>query len=178
MKNFKTVIAVIVLLIESLCIFGLFFLKGKTEAGHISTIVNIPEGMTLTASKDLTVSSGDESIVISKGTTIKPSYVYADNIYFYDDSVSGRLSAPLDSFVEQNELRKMVEDSLNESEKARKESTGSNVSIGIAVSICWLLIGGLITYFLLKKEWLLLLVVIHVVVFIACIIFTSMALCR
>ena len=70
----------------------------------------------------------------------------------------------------------MVEDSLNESEKARKESTGSNVSIGIAVSICWLLIGGLITYFLLKKEWLLLLVVIHVVVFIACIIFTSMAL--
>ena len=69
MKNYKTIIAVIVLLIESLCIFGLFFLKGKTEAGHISTIVNIPEGMTLTASKDLTVSSGDESVYIAKGNS-------------------------------------------------------------------------------------------------------------
>ena len=72
----------------------------------------------------------------------------------------------------------MVEESLNESEKARKESTGSNVSIGIAVSICWLLIGGLITYFLLKKEWLVLLTVIHVIVIISFILFISVALYR
>ena len=177
--NIKTVIAVVLLIVDVLAIRWSVDAKTENEMHHHMNIVSHYSGMQLTLNKDITETFHGKTVTVPAGTVITTIGVSADKVYFsYSDA---NIYRAYEDFKEQDQLEKIKQEhekveQKNNAERQRviNEYKGPKISM----MLCGLLIGSIITLILVKIKWYAFLYVIDVVFIIWLYIATLSSLCR
>ena len=177
--NIKTVIAVVLLIVDVLAIRWSVDAKTENEMHHHMNIVSHYSGMQLTLNKDITETFHGKTVTVPAGTVITTIGVSADKVYFsYSDA---NIYRAYEDFKEQDQLEKIKQEhekveQKNNAERQRviNEYKGPKISM----MLCGLLIGSIITFILVKIKWYAFLYVIDVVFIIWLYIATLSSLCR
>lgn len=188
--DIKLVLAIGLLLLEVLTIYLLGSVYVNNHMYRTASIVEFPEGMYLTIKEDTILTYHDEEVLLPKGSLVKPADSFTESISFYfakdenafkaltemDESESmlrleelGIMYFPHKStslFVEQAELDSMREEVIRLKEANREDIKTKATIYTVAISLCWLLIGGLLVFLLSKKGWYALLYIIEILVII------------
>ena len=143
--NIKTVIAVLLLIVDVLAICGFVYLRIENELHHYGILIQRPDDMQLTLNKDITKTLRDKTVTVPVGTVVKPNHISLDGVAF--------------SYSELEELRAEAEQIYN---KDREMVIKKNIGPGIATILCGILICALVTFFLVKIKWYVLLYVIQI----------------
>lgn len=175
--NIKTVIAVLLLIVDVLAICGFVYLRIDNELAHIGAFIEIPDNMQLTLNKDITGTFRDKTVTVPAGTVVKPEDIAHGNVYF-SDSDKNSFRASYDDFKEQDQLEKLKQEAVQEYNADRERIINQNLGPGIAAILCGLLIGSLITFFLVKMEWYGLLYVLDILFIIVLYFVLSLVLCH
>lgn len=186
--DIKLVLAIGLLLLEVLAIVLLGSVYANNHMYRTAPIIEFPEDMYLTIKEDTTLTYQDEEVLLPKGSLVKPADSFTESISFYyakdenafkaltemDEGESmlrleelGIMYFPHKStslFVEQAELDSMREEVIRRNEANREDIKTKATICTVAISICWLLIGGLLVFLLSKKGWYILLYIIEILV--------------
>ena len=177
--NIKTVIAVILLIVDVLAIRGFVAAITENKMHHYMAITGHYSGMQLTLNKDITGTIHGKIITVPAGTLVTTIGVSADKVYFsYSDASIYRA---YEDFKEQDQLEKIkqeIEEVEQKNNAERQRIINENKGPGIAMILCGLLIGSLITFILVKVKWYALLYVIDVVFIILLNMVLLSSLCR
>ena len=173
--NIKTVIAVIFLIVDVLAICGFVYTRTENELHHYGLYIDRPDKLTL--NKDITETFRDETVTVPAGTVIEGGYIVLDTVYFrYLDEWS--FSASYEDFEEKDQLEKLRQEAEQRYHADREKVIKKNIGPGIAAVLCVLLIGSLITFFLIKIEWYVLLYVLDIVFVFVLFCALSLVLCH
>lgn len=186
--DIKLVLAIGLLLLEVLTIYLLGSVYVNNHMYRTAPIIEFPEDMYLTIKEDTTLTYQDEEVLLPKGSLVKPADSFTESISFYyakdekafkaltemDEGESmlrleelGIMYFPHKStslFVEQAELDSMREEVIRRNEANREDIKTKATICTVAISLCWLLIGGLLVFLLSKKGWYALLYIIEILV--------------
>ncbi len=175
--NIKTVIAVLLLIVDVLAICGFVYYRIDNELHHYGILINRPDDMQLTLNKDITETFRDETVTVPAGTVIEGGHIVLDTVYFrYLDEWS--FSASYEDFEEKDQLEKLRQEAEQRYHADREKVIKKNIGPGIAAVLCVLLIGSLITFFLIKIEWYVLLYVLDIVFVFVLFCALSLVLCH
>ena len=120
--------------------------------------------MVLTTAIDISFSvTRDKKIIIPAGSIIPPDYIFSNKVSFSYDGC-GHISANWDDFVEHEKLGELESIALQEKIYNQKEYMHRGTVTSICVSVCWLILGTAITYLLIKKEAVKVLIAVHMIV--------------
>ena len=175
--NIKTVIAVLLLIVDILAVCGFVYIRISNELAHYRAIINKPDNMQLTLNKDITETLRDKTVTVPAGTVVKPEDIAHGNVYF-SDSDKNSFRASYDDFKEKDQLEKLKQEALQKYNDDRERIINQNLGPGIAAILCGLLIGSLITFFLVKMEWYGLLYVLDILFIIVLYFVLSLVLCH
>lgn len=186
--NIWTVLAIGLLLLEVFAIVLLGSVYVNNHMYRTASIVEFPEGMYLTIKEDTILTYHDEEVLLPKGSLVKPADSFADSVSFYfakDEKAFKALTEMeeievlqrLDElgiiyfphkstslFVEQAELDSMREEVIRRNTAQREDIKTKATIYTVAISLCWLIIGGLLVFWLSKKGWYALLYFIEILV--------------
>ena len=161
--NIKTVIAVLLLIVDVLAIRWSVDAITENRMHHNMTIVSHHSGMQLTLNKDITETFRGKMVMVPAGTVVTTNAVSADKVYFsYSDASIYRA---YEDFKEQDQLEKIkqeFEEVERKNNTERQRVIDENKGPGITTILCGLLIGSLITFLLVKLKWYALLYVIDI----------------
>ena len=161
--NIKTVIAVLLLIVDVLAIRGFVDAITENKMHHRMTIAKHYSGMQLTLNKDITGKVHGKTITVPAGAVVTTDLITDINVYFsYSDE---RMNCVYEDFKEQDQLEKIkqeIEEVEQKNNAERQRIINENKGHGIAMILCGLLIGSLITFILVKVRWYALLYVIDV----------------
>ena len=175
--NIKTVFAVLLLIVDVLAICGFVYLRIDNELHHYGILIEKPDNMQLTLKKDITETFREETVTMPAGSVVTPGHISSDIVHFsYSDGMMFRAS--FEDFEEQEQLEKLKQEALQRYNDNRKKVISKNIGLGIAAILCGLLICSLITFFLVKKEWYVLLYVIDIVFILVLFCSLSLVLCH
>ena len=73
--NIKTVIAVLLLIVDVLAICGFVYLRIENELHHYGILIQRPDDMQLTLNKDITKTLRDKTVTVPAGTVVKPNHI-------------------------------------------------------------------------------------------------------
>ena len=172
--NIKTVIAVIFLIVDVLAICGFVYTRTENELHHYGFYIDLLDNLTL--NKDITETFRDETVTVPAGTVIEPRYISKDTVNFSYSDRSFRAS--YGDFEEQDQLEKLRQEAEQRYHADREKVIKKNMGPGIAAVLCVLLIGSLITFFLIKIEWYVLLYVLDIVFVFVLFCALSLVLCH
>jgi ABC-type glycerol-3-phosphate transport system permease component len=162
----KNILLVLVLIIEALGIFWYSLTISKDNAKHVAVIIQVPENMMLTIANDICFSVDKEKeITVTEGTKITPDYIFSNCVIFsYEGYI--HISAEFNDFVEHAQLEDLENVALQDKVNRQKEYVLKGVIIGIIVGVCWVILGTVIAYPLIKKEAVGVLIIVHFIVII------------
>ena len=173
--NIKTVIAVLLLIVDVLAICGSVYTRIENELHHYGLFIERPDKLTL--NKDITETFRDETVTVPAGTVVKVEHVSSDSVHFrYLDEWS--FSTSYEEFEEQDQLEKLRQEAEQRYNADREKVIKKNIGPGIAAILCGLLICSIITFFLVKIEWYALLYVIDIVFVFVLYFALSLVLCH
>ena len=175
--NIKTVIAVLLLIVDVLAICGFVYLRIDNELAHYGIIINRPDNMQLTLNKDLTETFREKTVTLPAGTVVTPDHIEPGRVSF-SDSDKNSFRASYDDFKEQDQLEKLEQEARQIYNADRERVIKQSIGPGIAAILCGLLIGSLITFFLVKMEWYGLLYVLDILFIIVLYFVLSLVLCH
>ena len=175
--NIKTVIAVLLLIVDVLAICGFVYLRIDNELAHIGALIETPDNMQLTLNKDITGTFRDKTVTLPAGTVVTPDHIEPGRVSF-SDSDKNSFRASYDDFKEKDQLEKLKQEALQKYNDDRERIINQNLGSGIAAILCGLLIGSLITFFLVKMEWYGLLYVLDILFIIVLYFVLSLVLCH
>lgn len=188
--NIWTVLAVGLLLLEVLAIVLLGSVYANNHMYSTVSIVEFPEGMYLTIKEDTILTYHDEEVLLPKGSLVKPDDSFPDSVSFYfaKDEKAFKALTEMDEgesmlrleelgimyfshnstslFVEQAEIDSMREEVIRRNKAQWKDIKTKATIYTAAISLCWLIIGGLLVFLLSKKGWYALLYIIEILVII------------
>jgi len=105
--NIKTVIAVLLLIVDVLALCGSVYTRIENELHHYGLFIERPDKLTL--NKDITETFRDETVTVPAGTVVKVEHVSSDTVHFrYLDEWS--FSTSYEEFEEQDQLEKLRHD--------------------------------------------------------------------
>lgn len=175
--NIKTVIAVLLLIVDVLAICGFVYYRIDNELHHYGILINRPDDMQLTLNKDITETFRDETVTVPAGTVVTPKHISLDTVHFsYSDE--GTYRASYEDFEEQGQLEKLRQEAEEKYYADRERVINKNIGPGIAMILCGLLIGSLLTFFLVKIKWYIMLYVIEIVFVFVLYYVLSLVLCH
>lgn len=172
----KRLVVVCILVIEILAILSGFIFEGKRKADIVVADIVIPQGTLLTVTKDISVSNGEETYIIHAGTKIVPLSMSGSNVLFSWDENETLLDADatnsgeqgsIDNWVaelehtfitdvadfeEQNLISNLVSEAEERSAKMKKQYVQQSIIKGAVIALGWLIIGGLLSIVLMKKN--------------------------
>ena len=177
--SIKTAIAVLLLIVDVLAIRWSVDAKTENEMHHHMNIVSHHSGMQLTLNKDITGTVHGKTITVPAGAVVTTDLITDINVYFsYSDE---RMIRAYEDFKEQDQLEKIkqeIEEVEQKNNTERQRIINENKVPGIAMILCGLLIGSLITFILVKVKWYALLYVIDIVFIILLNMVLLSSLCR
>lgn len=162
--NIKTVIAVLLLIVDVLAIRWSVDAITENKMHHYMAITGHYSGMQLTLNKDITGTVHGKIITVPAGTVVTTDLITDTNVYFsYSDE---RMNCAYEDFKEQDQLEKIkqeIEEVEQKNNAERQKIINENKGSGITKILCGLLIGSIITFILVKLKWYALLYVIDIV---------------
>lgn len=172
----KRFVVVCILAIEILAILAGFIFEGKRKADIVAADIVIPQGTLLTVTKDISVNNGEETYIIHAGTKIVPLSMSGSDVLFRwdenetpldaDATNSGELGS-IDNWVaklehafiidtagfeEQDLISNLVSEAEERSAKMKKQYVQQSIIKGAVIALGWLIIGGLLSIVLMKKN--------------------------
>ena len=162
MKNMsdksKKVIAFVLLALEVIGIFAANFLYVRHFLDYYISSHTIENDIELTVSKEVSIYDPNGNLELSKGSVIHPVYVAREGrkytVYFnYEDTVIHTyISTDGSNFAEQDKIEKLMHmiEQRTLDEKAAELKRG--ITAGITQAAVWVIIGGILTVILTKKE--------------------------
>lgn len=158
------VLLVIIHILEAVGIIWYSVSTSIYDSKYIAKVIQVPENMVLTTANDISYSvDREKEITVPAGTEITPDWIFSDSVYITYDGY-GHISANWDDFVEQDKLEELENIASQERINNQKKYVLRGSVIGVCVSVCWLIIGTVISYLLTKKESLNVLVFILIAV--------------
>lgn len=172
----KRFVVVCILAIEILAILAGFIFEGKRKADIVVADIVIPQGTLLTVTKDISVNNGEETYIIHAGTKIVPLSMSGSDVLFRwdenetlldaDATNSGELGSvdnwvaelehkfitDVADFEEQNLISNLVSEAEERSAKMKKQYVQQSIIKGAVIALGWLIIGGLLSIVLMKKN--------------------------
>lgn len=179
--NIKTVIAVLLLIVDVLAIRWSVDAITENKVHHNMNIpiVSHHSGMQLTLNKDITETVHGKIITLPAGTVVTTNAVSADKVYFsYSDA---RMIRAYEDFKEQDQLEKIKQEHEEVEQKyktERQKIIDENKGSEITKILCGMLIGSIITFILVKLKWYALLYVIDIVFIFLLFNVTISSMCR
>lgn len=162
----KRVALVVLLILEVVFVFAFFYLPAKRKAQFISIgNCEIPEDMTLTVEDELVYRQSDQTITVSQGTEIVGQHIpcYDGVVFEYKDSAGIHfVSATWDSFKEKDQLATLWEEHMQKKEQVMQPVIRAGAVRGIAFGVCWLVLSGILSIVLFKRDKFRLLMSIHI----------------
>lgn len=175
--NIKTVIAVLLLIVDVLAICGFVYYRIENELHHYGILINRPDDMQLTLNKDITETLRDKTVTVPAGTVVKPNHIEPGRVYF-SDSDDNSFRASYEDFKEQDQLEKLWQEAEQIYNADREMVIKKNIGPGIATILCGILICSLVTFFLVKNKWYALLYVLDILFIIVLYYVLSLILCH
>ena len=191
----KNIIAFVLLAIDFLAILFFGYAVACNHAGHYAVKVNIPEDMYLTFKEDVSFEENDETITISKGTVIKPAYIFPDRVCFYYSTkgysieenvrldISEReekgiyyLDEKSERFEESDELGRLWSEAEQQYHDERTKIIWKYFSLVLGLGIVWLAGWFFFTGFLCRKKMYVLLNTLDLVLLFVAFNVTSLSL--
>lgn len=172
----KRFVVVCILAIEILAILAGFIFEGKHKADIVAADIVIPQGTLLTVTKDISVNNGEETYIIHAGTKIVPLSMSGSDVLFRWDENETLLDADatnsgeqgsIDNWVaklehafiintadfeEQDLISNLVSEAEERSAKMKKQYVQQSIIKGAVIALGWLIIGGLLSIVLMKKN--------------------------
>ncbi|MCR5488504.1 MAG: hypothetical protein K6F03_00370 [Saccharofermentans sp.] len=177
--NIKTVIAVLLLIVDVLAIRWSVDAITENKMHHYMAITGHYSGMQLTLNKDITGTVHGKIITVPSGTVVTTDLITDTNVYFsYSDE---RMIRAYEDFKEQDQLEKIkqeIEEVEQKNNAERQRIINENRGYGITKILCGLLIGSIITFILVKLKWCALLYVIDIVFIFLLFNVTISSMCR
>lgn len=179
--NIKTVIAVLLLIVDVLAIRWSVDAITENKVHHNMNIpiVSHHSGMQLTLNKDITETFRGKTVTVPAGTVVTTNAVSADKVYFsYSDA---RMIRAYEDFKEQDQLEKIKQEHEEVEQKyktERQKIIDENKGSEITKILCGMLIGSIITFILVKLKWYALLYVIDIVFIFLLFNVTISSMCR
>ena len=177
--NIKTVIAVILLIVDVLAIRWTFDAKAENEMHHHVIITSHYNGIKLTLNKDITETFRGKTVTVPAGTVVTTDYISETEVHFsYSDEI---MSRGFEDFKEQDQLEKIKqehEEAQQKNNAERQRLINEYKGPKIAMMLCGLLTGSLIMFILVKIKWYALLYAIDVVFIIWLFNVTLSSLCH
>ena len=161
----KTGLALSWLAFEVMFLFSISTMYGENQANHYIEFAQCPDGMMATLNRDITVREvgkleNANVITIKAGTVVHPKRMWNGVVFSYQGECD--YSAKLEDFKEQDQLKKIIDETNERVREKREQIVRENIDLrGITAGVCWLLIGSVLTFVLVKKEKHALLFVIH-----------------
>lgn len=160
--NIKTVIAVLLLIVDVLAICGFVYLRIENELHHYGILIQRPDDMQLTLNKDITKTLRDKTVTVPAGTVVKPNHISLDGVAFSYSDEFASFRASYEDFEEQAQLEELRAEAEQIYNKDREMVIKKSIGPGIATILCGILICALVTFFLVKIKWYVLLYVIQI----------------
>lgn len=160
--NIKTVIAVLLLIVDILAVCGFVYIRISNELVHYRAIINKPDNMQLTLNKDITETLRDKTVTVPAGTVVKPNHISLDGVVFSYSDEFASFRASYEDFEEQAQLEELRQEAEQIYNNDRERVIKKNIGPGIATILCGILICSLVTFFLVKNKWYALLYVIQI----------------
>lgn len=177
--NIKTVIAVLLLIVDVLAIRGFVAAITENRMHHHMAIAKHYSGMQLTLNKDITGTSHGMTVTVPAGTVVTTDLISSGKVYFsYSDE---KIFCAYEDIKEQDQLEKIKQENEEverNNNAERQRIINKNKGSGIALILCGLLIGSLITFILVKIKWYAFLYVIDIVFIILLNTVLLSSLCR
>ena len=160
--NIETVIAVLLLIVDVLAICGFVYIRISNELAHYRAIINKLDNMQLTLNKDITETLRDKTVTVPAGTVVKPNHISLGGVVFSYSDEFASFRASYEDFEEQAQLEELRQEAEQIYNKDRERVIKKNMGTGIATILCGILMCSLVTFFLVKIKWYVLLYVIQI----------------
>jgi hypothetical protein len=152
----KKTAAIILLILGAISIFASNMLTAIYDARWVSgEVIDIPKGMQLTISNDISLSSGGSNVHIEKDTKIYPYYIAPSgtvNFYYNNDGTEMDLIVTWNDVKEEALLNELKEESSRRISEAQKPIIKRGAITGAVQAAVWLVIGALLFFMLSKKD--------------------------
>lgn len=160
----KMIAFIIIVFIESLGLAMFSLSYSKSSAESIALSILIPEDLVVTTNNEICFTSKDGSEkTIPIGSKITPDYIFPDSVSFsYGEDI--HISGEWGDFIEQEALKELGKNAIEEQTSQREKAIVRGICICIVAGLCWLLLGITVSYALIKREKIVLLIVIHAIV--------------
>ncbi len=168
------------LILEFLGLWAIEMHFSNVKAHYEAVSVIIPEDMVLTTSREVSFvfpntgvewfdsSATSDTIVVPEGTTIKPRVISENKVAFYyegsESDASDFVEASWDCFIENEQLARLWEESCSAAELRYRHIIQRGVIKGVILGLCWLVIGSVLSIFLIKKQKLKMVVTGHILI--------------
>lgn len=162
----KKYIALVVILLEMIGILAINVIYANNSSKLIATNISIPDNLKLTIKEDISIESRDGSFIIPKDTVICPEYVFPDRkVCFHFEGE--RVHIEWEKIEEESILEELNHEAELKREEHQKDVKTRGLIIGVAEGVLWIVLGGLLSYALMKKEKYTLLIIIHFIFLLA-----------
>ena len=163
--NIKTVIAVLLLIVDVLAIRWFVDAITENKMHHHMSIVSHYSGMQLTLNKDITGKVRGKTVTVPAGTVVKPNHISLGGVVFSYSDEFASFRASYEDFEEQAQLEELRAEAEQIYNKDREMVIKKNIGPGIVTILCGILICSLVTFFLVKNKWYALLYVLDILFF-------------
>ena len=164
----KKYIALVVILLEMIGILAINVIYANNLSKLNATNISIPDNLKLTIKEDISKESRDGSFIIPKDTVICPEYVFPDRtVCFHFEGNKERVHIEWEKIEEESILEELNHEAELKREEHQKDVKTRGLIIGVAEGVLWIVLGGLLSYALMKKEKYTLLIIIHFIFFLA-----------
>ena len=152
----KKTATIVLLILGAISIFLSNMLTAIYDARWISgEVIDIPKGMQLTISNDISLSSGGSDVHIEKDTIIFPYYIAPSgtlNFHYNIDGTEMDLIVTWKDVKEEALLNELKEESNRRISEAQKPIIKRGAVAGAVQAAIWLVIGALLAFMLSKKD--------------------------
>ena len=152
----KKTATIVLLILGAISVFLSNMLTAIYDARWISgEVIDIPKGMQLTISNDISLSSGGSDVHIEKDTKIFPYYIAPSgtvNFHYNNDGTEMDLIVTWKDVKEEALLNELKEESNRRNSEAQKPIIKRGAVAGAVQAAIWLVIGALLAFMLSKKD--------------------------
>ena len=162
----KTVLGAVLLVVECLAFLFLGILCAKKEAQHTHSDMPAPKDLYLTLKEDISFTLYEKDYYFPAGTKFEAYLIFPDGgvgcILPQDDNenhgsteaigFSDTASFTSDIFEEQDKIKELTYEAIQQERKDREESIADGVKSSAIEALCWLVLGSGFVFFLSWKK--------------------------
>ncbi len=161
----RKIVAYILLIIETVCIFVSFYVPAKRKADHWFEPIITPENMQLTLAEDEQFQTiGGDTYTVPGGTISVPIQInYSSVTFYYDEEADIRYTVSWDNIKEKDQLIELRNIAENRNREVHTSYILRGIVLGLLFGVIWLVVGAVLMRVFLKKQSKAPIIIMHII---------------